>query len=69
MVAVAPATATLSGWEATETRTEFAINWTVLANEGDYIDLVSAGYADIGGELSHFYLSDEIGSGMETLGV
>jgi Ca-activated chloride channel family protein len=66
-VAVAPATATLSGPEALETQTEFAVEWTGPANEGDYIDLVPAGHDDIGGELSFVYVTSGAASGSGTL--
>ncbi|MBS3647344.1 VWA domain-containing protein [Pseudaminobacter sp. 19-2017] len=66
-VAVAPATATLSGPEALETQTEFAVEWTGPANEGDYIDLVPAGQDDIGGELSFVYVTSGAASGSGTL--
>lgn len=66
-VAVAPTTATLSGPEALETQTEFAVEWTGPANERDYIDLVPVGHTEIGGELSYFYLSSGATRGSATL--
>ena len=66
-VAVAPATATLFGPEALEAQTEFAVEWTGPANEGDYIDLVPVGDTDIGGELSYVYLTSGVARGSATL--
>lgn len=66
-VAVAPATATLSAPETLGTQTEFAVEWTGPANEGDYVDLVPAGHTEIGGELSFVYLPSEASNGSATL--
>lgn len=66
-IAVTPAAATLSAPEAVETRTEFAVEWTGPANEGDYVDLVPAGHDAIGGELSHAYLAGGTDRGSASL--
>ncbi|MBD9375078.1 VWA domain-containing protein [Rhizobium sp. ARZ01] len=66
-VAVTPATATLAGPEATEIQTEFMVEWTGPANNGDYIDLVPAGHAEIGGEISFVYLPSGTAGGNAAL--
>jgi Ca-activated chloride channel family protein len=63
---VDPATATLAFPPTAEVGSEIAVYWTGPAGQGDYIDLVPAGYSELSGEMTYDYVArsggDEVAS-------